>query len=323
MDRWILVMRGVGRPDTTIMTPTTEPIAESTPGQANSLHAEPTIDDTVVAEDVTRYVVVEINKNKYGISTDATVELMDSGSVQITRVSHAPGYVKGVINHRGTIIPAIDTRSLLHFKSHEAEVQELEDMLALREKDHVAWLTELKLCVDTGDPFTKATDPTKCAFGKWYDGLQADPARLDALTKGDTALKAIVEQFDVPHKRIHGIAKQVLDLAEKKETAHAKQIIEEAWTGDLARMRHLFKTLVETVKATHTSMMIISEHEGKKIGLIVDEVHSVFDCPDDGIDPLPDSSENAEFLKGLVHQPDGSYILIADIEYIYEQTCPE
>ena len=316
-------MRGTVKPDRTIMTPTTEPIAQSASDQTASLHAEPTIEDSVVAKDVTRYVVVEINKNKYGISTDATVELMDSGSVQITRVSHAPGYVKGVINHRGTIIPAIDTRSLLHFKSIEAEIQELEDMLAQREKEHIEWLTELKLCVETGEPFTKALDPNKCAFGKWYNNLLATPALLESLTKGDSAHKAIIDQFDAPHKRIHGIAKRVLELAENDKAAKAKQLIDEARSSDLAKLQQLFSTLIEAVRGTNTSMMIISEHEGKKIGLIVDEVHSVFDCPDDGLDPLPDSSENAEFLKGLVHQPDGSYILIADIEYIYEQTCPD
>jgi chemotaxis signal transduction protein len=70
-------------------------------------------------------------------------------------------------------------------------------------------------------------------------------------------------------------------------------------------------------------MMVITEHEGKKLGLIVDAVHSVFDCDESQIDVLPDSTANAEFLHGLVHQPDGSYILIANIEQIYANTKSE
>lgn len=159
-------------------------------------HTNQQIDlEASTAEDLTRYVVVEINKNMYGISTDSTVELMDSSKVQITRVSHAPEYVQGVINHRGSIIPAIDTRSLLGFK-HDSE-------------------------------------------------------------------------------------------------------------------------------RVHSNMMVITEHEGQNIGLIVDEVHAVFDCGDDAIDALPDSTASAEFLRGLVHQDDGSYILIADIETIYKKTSQE
>lgn len=280
-------------------------------------------DGSVIAENMTRYVVVEINKNMYGISTEATVELMDSSMTQITRVSHAPNYVNGVINHRGSIIPAIDMRSLLGFDSHDIEVERLENMLAAREKDHVEWLRELKICVDTGEEFTKAVDPNKCAFGKWYNELVGNPALFEALTKGDTALKSIVESFDQPHKRIHSIAKVVLELAAKGKTTEAKKVIANAWDGDLALMRKLFKSLVETVKSTHTNMMIITEFGSQKIGLIVDEVHSVFDCHEDSVETLPDSTDNSEFLKGLVHQEDGSYILIADIEYIYKQTTPE
>lgn len=279
--------------------------------------------NSVVAEDVTRYVVVEINKNMYGISTDTTVELMDSTMTQITRVSHAPSYVQGVINHRGTIIPAIDTRALLGFTSHSDSVQELEDMLAAREKDHVQWLLALKECVETGEAFTKAIDPSKCTFGKWYDGLRSNDILFESLTKGNSSARAIVNQIDEPHKKIHAIAKEVLLLASNGESAKAKSIIDQAWDGELAHMRKLFQSLVETLRPIHTSMMIITELGGHKIGLIVDEVHSVFDCPDGSIEALPDSTENAEFIKGLVHQSDGSYILIADIEHIYKKTRPE
>jgi purine-binding chemotaxis protein CheW len=279
-------------------------------------------EQSILTEDVTRYVVVEINKNKYGLSTDATVELMDSMAIQITRVSHAPEYVQGVINHRGSIIPAIDTRALLGFETHEEGVKSLEELLAARESDHMKWLSELRECIDSGNTFTKATDPTKCAFGKWYDNLCGNESLLESLTRGDNGVRAIVEQFDEPHRKIHGIAKKVLRLAGEKETVQAKQIVDEAWDGELAQMRMLFKALIDAVKSIHTNMIVITELGAQKIGLMVDDVHSVFDCPDDSIEPLPESTENAEYLKGLVHQEDGTYILIADIERIYEKTCP-
>lgn len=274
-------------------------------------------------DDLTRYVVVEINKNMYGISTDSTVELMDSSTTQITRVSHAPPYVQGVINHRGSIIPAIDVRSLLGFTSHQDGVRELEEMLAEREKDHLQWLIELKECVSTGAPFTKATDPTKCAFGKWYDKLRSNEALFDTLTKKSTKARAIVDQFDAPHRRIHSIAGRVLKMVEDDQHAQAQKIIKEAWDNDLGHMRRLFKTLIDTVRPIHTSMTIITEQGNQRIALIVDQVHSVFDCDPAAIEPLPDSTASREFLQGLVHQEDGSYILIADIEYIYSKTSTQ
>tara|TARA_R110000868_G_scaffold119469_1_gene316623 strand:- start:343245 stop:343838 length:594 start_codon:yes stop_codon:yes gene_type:complete len=190
--------------DTTGMTPAA-PMTDTDPF---SLHTKAHLEghtetSALVAENMTRYVIVEINSNMYGITTDATVELMDSDTIQITRVSHTPSFVRGVINHRGSIIPVISMRTMLGFKA----------------------------CVET--------------------------------------------------------------IGES-----------------------------ETTKAD-TSMMVITEFGAQKIGLIVDRVHSVFDCADDKVQPLPESTENATFLKGLVHQSDGSYILIANIEHIYQRACPK
>lgn len=153
------------------------------------------------AELVTRFVVVEINKNMYGISTDTTVELMDSTTIQITRVSHAPNFIQGVINHRGTIIPVINSRAMLGFED--------------------------------------------------------------------------------------------------------------------------FVSSETTTDADSKEMIVITELDSQKLGLVVDAVHSVFDCPHTDIEPLPESTENSQFLQGLVHQDNGSYILITDIDYIHRVTKPD
>ena len=293
---------------------------QSSPDQSIENHQQSTgAQGTHDAEPSTRYVIVEINKNMYGITTGSTVELMNSSDAQITRVSHAPKHIRGVINHRGSIIPAIDSRSLMGFQSHQDSVQEIESLLAAREKDHVDWLLSLKECAISGEPFKKATDPTKCAFGKWYDALCANASELTKITKNNAAAIAIIEQFDEPHKRIHAIATEVLRCSSNGDLDHAKQIIENAWNDDLARMKVLFARLIETIRPLHSSMTIIIEHESKKIGLIVDSVHSVFDCTSSSIEALPESTSNAAILDGLVHQDDGSYILMMNIDSLYER----
>lgn len=190
-------------PDYKFMTQTeTLNIEQAAPAPTNTDSADLSADQAVEsAELVTRFVVVEINKNMYGISTDTTVELMDSATIQITRVSHAPKFIQGVINHRGTIIPVINSRAMLGFED-----------LAL----------------------TDSEDDTE--------------------SKG---------------------------------------------------------------------MIVITELESQKLGLVVDAVHSVFDCPKKDIEPLPESTENSQFLQGLVHQDDGSYVLITDIDYIHRVTKPD
>ncbi len=317
------MMPGFGLPDTGHMSQITEPQPATDPSALNTLSADgvgDAVEHEIENENLTRFVIVELNQNMYGISTGVTVELMDTSSTQITRVSHAPEYVQGVINHRGTIIPAIDMRSLLGFESHRDGVRKLENMLAQREQDHVNWLNELKACAETGDRFTKATDPAKCAFGQWYDQLRDSEAQLQDLTKGNTAAKAIIDQFDAPHQAIHGIANEVLNLVEQDRKDEAKALIDETWDVELNHMKKLFASLVDTLRPVLTSMLVITEFEGKKLGLIVDAVHSVFDCDESHIETLPDSTANAEFLQGLVHQPDGSYILITNMEQVFSST---
>lgn len=287
---------------------------------------EQAVDNAQVTQDTeqtTRYVIVEINKNMYGITTESTVELMNSSVSQITRVSHAPKYIRGVINHRGSIIPAIDARSLMGFQSHQDSVQEIETLLAAHEKEHVDWLLSLKDCAVTGEPFSKATDPNKCTFGKWYEGLHTNANELQKITKDNSAAMAIVDQFDEPHKRIHAIAADVQTYSANGDVEKAKQLIDNAWNEDLAKMKVLFAKLVETIRPLHSSMTIIIEHDAQKIGLIVDSVHSVFDCSDDKIEGLPESTANAAFLDGLVHQDDGSYILMMNIDSLYQHADTE
>jgi purine-binding chemotaxis protein CheW len=78
-------------------------------------------------------------------------------------------------------------------------VEETESFCALmqqREQDHRNWLNELEA---SSRPFTLATDPHQCAFGKWYDKFKAENAWVAALLK----------KFDVPHRQIHGMAIRV------------------------------------------------------------------------------------------------------------------
>ncbi|MCA9302484.1 MAG: chemotaxis protein CheW [Phycisphaerales bacterium] len=274
------------------------------------------------SEPIARYVVVGVHKNRYGITTDSTVELMGSNTARITRVPHSPEYISGVINHRGSIIPVIDSRKLLGFQTNKSEVDALVSMLAQREQDHIDWLNELRRCVREGAAFTKALDPNMCAFGKWYNELMGSASKLNAITKGDASLKSLFEYFKAPHARIHSIGKRVLELAQHGEQEKACAVIQEAWDTDLKAMQDLFGRAKETIKKTHVSMMIITELGSRKAAMLVDAVYTVKDVSCSSIEALPESADNHQFLKGLVHEDDGGYVLITDLEAIYDAACP-
>ena len=278
-------------------------------------------DSTEVVEAVTRYVVVNVNGNLYGMDTDSTVEMMSASMTQITRVPHSLKFISGVINHRGTIIPVIDARGLLGFQLRGKEANDLKSLFRQLEADHVNWLKALEDAVVDGTTFEKATDPNRCNFGRWFNSVMdgsVENCREDLL---DPTVNAIVKQFDVPHKRIHSIASQVLKLRDEGESAKAIELINGAREKDLAVMCSLFAKASEAIDRIYESMLVITEHEDQKAAIMVDGVSFVVDCKDNEIEPLPDTADNTEFLTGLVHRPDGTYILITDLASIYSHAC--
>jgi len=280
------------------------------------------LSDAESTELVTRYVVVDVNGNQYGMGTASTIELMSSQMIQITRVPHSPDYISGVINHRGTIIPVIDLRSLLGFAPRSADADKLSDMFNQLKEDHIGWLNALQDAVYLDNKFTKATDPNKCNFGKWYNSVMEGAVPMSLMIENDPILKALVERFDTPHRKIHGIAEKVLHLKDEGKADDAVGLITQARETDLKTMCELFDLVLEAISAKLESMLVITEIGARKAAIAVDGVSFVFDCKDDMIQPLPDTAENSEFLTGLVHQPDGSYILIADLKLIYNTACP-
>lgn len=272
-------------------------------------------------EAVTRYVVVNVNGNLYGMETDSTVEMMSASMTQITRVPHSPEFISGVINHRGTIIPVIDSRALLGFQLRGQEVESLKKHFSQLESDHVAWLESLEQAVRDGTSFEKEVDPNRCNFGRWFNSVMdgtVTECRDDLL---EPTVNGIIKQFDAPHQRIHSIAEKVLSLRDNGEQEQAIEMINNARDTDLHTMIDLFAKATEAISKIYESMLVITEHGGQKAAIAVDGVSFVADCKHSEIEPLPDTADNTEFLSGLVHRPDGSYILIADIPNIYTHAC--
>lgn len=178
----------------------------------------------------------------------------------------------GVINLRGAISRVIDVRLLLGYPTSRQQLASLTQLLADRERDHVGWLDELRRCVDNDEPFTKATDPAQCAFGKWYNAVHEDEGKRFAITGGADSLDRLLDAFDAPHRRIHGIAQHCLALAGEGKQDEARAVIEQAWTTDLAEMKRLFKSLLNNFVSARRPMLVFVESGNDRLALAVDRL---------------------------------------------------
>ncbi len=300
----------------------------STPDEAVATLSSPSnLEDGHLNEElgdsVTRYVVVEINHNLYGMSTESTVELMSGAMAQITRVPHSPDYITGVINHRGTIIPVIDMRSLFGFHPREADADRFAKMFEEFKKEYAHWLNALQDAIYANTDFTEPTDPTKCNFWKWYQSVLDGSAPLSKLAENDPILKSFVDRFETPHRRFYRVAEKAIKWRSEGEVEKAIDRINAVRSNELAELGGLFEQILNAVSTKLESMLVITEVGARKAAIAVDGVSFVIDCDNDTIESLPDTAENTEFLSGLVHQGDGSYILITDLEHVYNIACPE
>ncbi|MFH1061005.1 MAG: chemotaxis protein CheW [Pseudomonadota bacterium] len=257
------------------------------------------------------WVIFRLHEQYFGVPVAQTQEMLVVPTV--TPVPRAPGYVRGVINLRGRVMPLVDLRLRLNMTSSLAEIEELAKMLEQREEDHKNWLAELEASVREQRKFRLTTDHHACAFGKWYDGFQTDNLRLAGL----------LLKFDAPHQRIHAVGKEVEAMAGRKDFDAAYALIDRTRETVLAKMITLFNEARETIRKTHTEIAVVIEHQGRTLALTVDAVDSV-EALDAGT--LADMSGSygdvALNLVSMVgrRREEGTMVLLLALEQLFEET---
>jgi purine-binding chemotaxis protein CheW len=241
-----------------------------------------------------QWVIFKLGDNHFGMSINYTKEMVQLP--RINRVPNVPPYVKGAAKLRDRVLPVIDLRMRLGLKSLDQEKEELIDHLTAREGDHVRWLEELEKSVGENRPFALSRDPHQCAFGKWYDAFRTN----------DRTLAAQLKKFDAPHRRIHALADEVLNLAKKGRQDEAIERIGQSRETELAELINLFEATRNLIRERHAQVYIIAEMEGRLTGLSVDEVLVVRKIEPDQIQPPPPMTAGVDqrFLLGMA-DPDG------------------
>lgn len=183
----------------------------------------------------------------------------------VTAMPEMAPYLKGILTFRGNVIDIVDLRKYFGMKTVQQEVDEWRNLLEKRKADHIHWLTELERTVRGNSEFTLATDPHKCAFGKWYDSFQTE----------DNVLKLLLKKFDEPHKRIHGIAETVKQFAENDEYEQALNLIEKTKGNELDTMINLFTQLVQDYRTSRRELVIVLHNDEREFGVTVDNVIAI------------------------------------------------
>ncbi|MCL1039330.1 CZB domain-containing protein [Shewanella submarina] len=220
---------------------------------------------------------------------------------KLTSLPNNTSSFMGVRDYANKPVPIFDLGIMLNGVSTGLTNQELIKLLADREEDHVTWFKTLRSTIEEGTPFTKACDPHECAFAQWYDSFQTDNEDFADLLK----------KFDAPHKQLHALAGEVLELLERDEKEQALKAFRREEHSSYATLMRLFGVAKDQLALDYKPIIVFTTRDGitPDIGLLVDKVEDSVDVEEQDIHPMDDlahlgfnmQAQTTRLVRGLIH----------------------
>ncbi len=219
----------------------------------------------------------------------------------------------GVMKYRDMPVAVYNFAEILGMRSGMEEKKTLIATLKAREQDHLDWLDALEQSLREDVPFTKARDPEQCAFGKWYAQFSTR----------DSVLAEIMGHLDVPHRRIHALADELLALKRNGEKALALEKLEIERETTLSVLRKHFDYARRQIHETMRPVVLNLTVDGMipLMGLQIDEVNNVvqYDAASlTGLDAIGLDNELSEMFSGFISQRGENSCLLLSAEKLLD-----
>ncbi len=193
-----------------------------------------------------------------------------------------------VITFQDKTVQLHDFNKLIGSENHQHAMFKLVAQLDDMEQQHKDWLNALEVSLTEHTPFSKALDPTKCAFGLWYKQFETE----------NEELAEVLTRFDLPHKKLHGLAQELLEL-NKTDPDKSLAILAQERNGTLAELINLFQLTKERAISSIRPIILFVEHnQGKVTALRLDSINDI-NTFDRKVFSQDDSSEGILKKKGL------------------------
>jgi len=239
-------------------------------------------------------------------------------SQNINNIQNMPATGKGLLGMTeflGHAIPVVDFAKMLNLKSATQIGSSLIQLFNEREQDHHEWLNALENSIVNGDPFLKAKDPRKCAFGMWRNNF----------TSRDDTLMDIISDFDTPHNRIHKLADQLLDMRISGETEKALKILNIERDITMKRLSKHFNHAREHIHDSSRAVLLYITEDGisPTIALQIDDIYDVIDFKAEQFKPMSSiksilDTDQSKIIKAYIKLQDTADCLLIETSSITE-----
>lgn len=185
------------------------------------------------------------------------------------KLPESPPYVTGIFPYMDGVVRMIDLRTVLGARPLKDEYGGFCDMIDTRKEDHIFWVEELERVLETGEEFTKATDPHKCALGKWYDQFSSD----------NEYVMAHLRKLNEPHIALHRAAEEAFECEKKCDSCEREEclnsILDKVKEVYVPKIMTLLDESKEIFKESIYHELVLVLNTEESLGLVVDEVVSV------------------------------------------------
>lgn len=255
------------------------------------------------------WMIFKVANNLYALNSDQ-IKSIGTLPSNITGVPDGEPYVRGITKHRGKVITLLEMRVLFDNQTQEEELDAFAKMLDVRKADHTKWVDTLDKSVKSGTAFPLATDPHKCAFGKWYDNFETNI----------TNVQFHLDKIEEPHRLLHEAAMHIEHLVGEDKEEQRIEILQEAETVYMPKVIALLDETKEIIKDHFRDMMIVMESDNERtVAIIVDEIIGVERLGERYSDTILEKMQHSELLGGVaLREQDDALLFLIDEEKIFQ-----
>ena len=254
------------------------------------------------------YLTFHLTQAKYALPVGAIRYITELDAVEAHAVPGGKGGMTRVFTFQQEQISLYNFSRLMGAASQREECQQLVELMAQRRQDHIDWIEALEHSIETGSDFQKATDPHQCSFGRWYDSYRSR----------DEELKAILAQFDAPHKKIHSLAGELLKLADTDDgKTLALQRLEEERHSTLKLLLRLFSQATARLEDMLKPVVVILNANGHTYAIELDSIDQIMEFDQKHWFPGKEQDLKHPCYDGFLQKTDGELFIRLEPKHLH------
>jgi chemotaxis signal transduction protein len=247
---------------------------------------------------------------RYALNIEYIEEIIQKET--LTDTPQKSSYSDGIVHYRGNVLPIFNLRRILGYTGYEKEQL---DIIKKVEKQHIEWVELFQKSIESGVPFTKTLDPSKCELGEWINQMTSC---LKCNNKGFVNL--IKQHLDKAHHDLHIRGADILSMETKEEKIKFFETELKEYLIQALRGLNILESNVDLLVNAY-ERMVIYKKDGYLIGFTIDDAERMIEVSDEEFKPTTQkgSSRLINTEKAFIRKGEVIPLININIEKLFQE----